>query len=285
MKKAVVLYYSCSNNTKTIAGYVRRVIADKKWEVTIKPLGSNKIQHTLADIDLLVVGVPVHYWDIPDAATERLRLLPVFEDTYGFVFSTFGNCVCNSVPYHLAKVLQSKKVMVLGGAQVVMPHATRLDDDTRIGDVETDFGKAEPSPDNLIKIKTAVSRVVREVEKRCPHTFNVRMLKQLHTRGVTANIMNMIMTTNMRREFMPHVLHDSAGCRYCKKCVLGCDNQAMKPSGGNTIVVDPKKCKRCYKCIETCEGKCLYTDWGRAVSLTRSIHKFARQQTTRAITV
>ena len=65
-----------------------------------------------------------------------IQNLPQFTDTAGFVFSTYGKCVCNSVPYKLAKELQMKGVTILGGAQILMPHSARLNENVRIGDVE-----------------------------------------------------------------------------------------------------------------------------------------------------
>jgi len=112
-----------------------------------------KEKGTHFDPDLLILGVPVLYWDIPDAALGMIQRLPQFKNTSGFVFSTFGRCVCNSVPYYLARELQSKGVLILGGAQIAMPHSARMDADTRIGDVETSFGKGEPTKENWGKIQ------------------------------------------------------------------------------------------------------------------------------------
>ncbi len=38
MKNALVLYYSCSNNTKTIAEYTENVLKEQKWNVEISNL-------------------------------------------------------------------------------------------------------------------------------------------------------------------------------------------------------------------------------------------------------
>ena len=144
MKKALVLYYTCSKNTLMIAEGTVEILKNLNWEVTVLDLRSYNQNENSFEPDLLILGVPVHYWEIPGAALRMIQRLPQFKNTAGFVFSTFGKCVCNCVPYHLAKELQSKGVLILGGAQIAMPHSARMDANTRIGDVETPLVKENP---------------------------------------------------------------------------------------------------------------------------------------------
>ncbi|MCP4021643.1 MAG: hypothetical protein GY729_07360 [Desulfobacteraceae bacterium] len=285
MKKAVILYYSCSNNTKQIARIASNAIEDKKWEVLLKPLNASESIQPSKGLDLLVVGVPVHYWDIPQAALKMIQDLPTFQNTYGFVFSTYGNCVCNPVPFHLSKALQAKNIKVLGGAQVLMPHTAHTDHHTRLGDIDTSFGKGEPTQQNLSKLQSALHCVKNKIEARQLPYFDVNKLKSLHTRGPLASLMNIMMTTNMRRQPMPHVLHNKSKCKLCKKCLFVCDAHAIEMSEDKEVTIDKGKCNRCYNCIEQCTEKSLHTDWNRMVSLTRSIHPFAKNTGTRVITV
>ena len=159
MKKALILYYTCSGNTLSIAEDTGKILKDLNWEVGVFGLRSYNQSKGWFDPDLLILGVPVHYWEIPDAALRMIQRLPQFENTAGFVFSTFGKCVCNCVPYHLAKELQSKGVLILGGAQIAMPHAARMDANTRIGDVEIPFGKGEPTNENWGKYKLIIHKL------------------------------------------------------------------------------------------------------------------------------
>lgn len=283
MKSALVLYYSCSGNTKVIAEYMENVLKDRKWKVEISNLDSSKTRNNFTDIDLLIVGVPVHYWEMPDAALRMLRDLPSFQNTYGFVFSTYGNCVCNSVPYHLAKELRTKNINVLGGAQIVMPHSAHIDENTRIGDIDTSLGKGEPNEENLKKINSALFDISEKIENNDVNSFDIKKLKNLHTRGFTANIMNVLMTTNMRRGVMPDILYDKSKCNQCKKCISICDYQAIEFPDNNLIVINKKQCKRCYKCIENCKTNSLYIKWDQAIRPTRSIQKFAKNNETRVI--
>ena len=99
MKKALVLCYSCSGNTRIIAEHTTAVIKSLNWDVRQLDLNSYDHDRYLFDPDFLVLGVPVHYWDAPQAALKLIRRLPQFNNCAGFVFSTFGRCVSSTVPF------------------------------------------------------------------------------------------------------------------------------------------------------------------------------------------
>ena len=165
MKKVLLLYYSCSNNTLAITEGTGEILENLNWEVRILNLRSYDRNKDSFEPDLLILGVPVHYWEIPDAALRMIRGFPKFKNSAGFVFSTFGKCTCNCVPYHMARELQSKGVIILGGAQIAMPHSARMDANTRIGDVEIPFGKGEPTNENWGKYKLIIQDIAKRVEK------------------------------------------------------------------------------------------------------------------------
>lgn len=285
MKNAVILYYSCSGNTKVMAQNIKQVLLENKWNVKISGMKSNMKNDFLNECDLLVMGVPVHYWEMPDAALSIIRDLPYFKNTHGFVFSTFGKCVCNSVPYKLAKELQAKGVNVLGGGQIIMPHSARKDKNTRIGDFETSFGKGEPSEENIEKIRLALLDILKEAENGNVNasSFDIRKLRQLHTRGTIANFMDLITTTDARRGSMPHILYDEKRCNLCKACTLICDYQAIECKN-ERIIFDTNRCRQCYKCIEICKTNSLSTDWEKVMFWTRFVHNFAKNTETRILT-
>ena len=280
MKKALVLYYTCSNNTLTIAEGTGVMLENLNWEVRMLNLRSYDRNKDSFEPDLLFLGVPVHYWEIPDAALRMIQGLPQFKNTSGFVFSTFGKCACNCVPYHLARELQSKGVLILGGAQIAMPHTARIDANTRIGDVETSFGKGEPTRENRKKYELIIRDIAKRVESVNVDEINVNELKKLHTRNAIMSVGNVFMTVDMRRNPLPYVQHDSEKCKQCYKCVSNCDYQAIKLSDDKEISIDKKLCKKCYKCIEECHQKALYTDWDQVISCARFIHRFSKNNKT-----
>ena len=65
-----------------------------------------------------ILGVPVHYWDIPNPAKELITKIPRYSNTSAFVFSSFGRCVCNSVPFFLAAELIAKGFKIVEVARL-----------------------------------------------------------------------------------------------------------------------------------------------------------------------
>jgi len=280
MKEALVLYYTCSNNTLKIAEGAEDILKNLGWEVKLMNLRSYNQENISFKPDLLILGVPVHYWEIPDAALGMIRKLPQFPDAAGFVFTTFGRCVCNSVPYYLARELQSKGVLILGGAQIAMPHSAYIDANTRIGDVETVFGKGEPTKENWGKYKSVIQDIAKRVEDGDVNEINVDRLKKLHTRNALGSVMNAFSKVDTRRNVMPHVQYDKEKCTQCHNCVSTCDSQAITLSDDNEIVIDKVICRRCYKCIEECSEKALDTEWEKIIHWVRLVHRLAKNNDT-----
>ena len=282
--KALILYYSSSGNTKKMAIEARNVLKNMNWDVSIHNLRSYKQTIHSSDPNLIILGVPVQYWEIPDAAVRMIRALPQFENAAGFVFSTYGKCVCNNVPYDLAIELQSKGVSILGGAQIVMPNSSPIGENTRIGDLEESFGKGELTETNLAKYKSILHKIAKRGENRDLDEMDIDRLKDLHTRNAIAALMNIFTTADMRRGFMPQVQHDERKCTLCKICMKLCDYQAISLSDENKFSINEEWCKVCYKCIAGCTKNALSTNWEQVNSGTRFIHQFSKNTETLFVT-
>jgi ferredoxin/flavodoxin len=280
MKKALVLYYTCSKNTLKMAENTEEILKELNWEVRLSDLRTYNQNKDPFEVDLVILGVPVHYWEIPDAALRMIRELPQFKNTAGFVFTTFGKCVCNTVPYKLARELQAKGVLILGGGQIVMPHSAPIDGITRIGNIEIRFGKGEPTSKNLEKYKSVIRNIVKKVESGNVEEIDINELKKLRTGNAIASVMNVFTTVDTRRNSLPDVQHDSEKCIQCHECMASCDNQAIKLSNDNEVTIDKMICKKCYKCTEVCSEKAMYTDWDKMIFWVRFVRRFAKNNDT-----
>ena len=161
-----------------------------------------------------------------------------------------------------------------------MPHTARLDANTRIGDVETRFGKGEPTEENRGKYKSVIEDIARKVESGNIREIDVSKLKKLHTRGTVANIMNVVMTADMRRSPLPDVQHDTEKCKECYECIDNCDNGAIKISDDKEVTIDKKLCRKCYKCTEVCSDQAMYLDWDKEIFWVRFVRRYSRNNDT-----
>ena len=285
MKKALMFYHSNSNNTKKIARFIQTILEERDWSVTRRNLLSKREIGDVSGVNLVILGVPVHYWDIPGAALEAIRELPPFNQAYGFVFSTFGKCVCNRVPYNLATELRKKGATVIGGAQIVMPNSTPINDGTRIGDIETSYGKGEVTQVNLKKIKKAFNSIASRIERDTIKEFDIRILKRLHTRNLFGFVASSVTTTKKRIDSMPPVSYKADLCEHCKRCIKSCNYQVIHFSAENKVLINKENCMRCYACINACKSNSLYSDWEKIKSSTDFVHKFSKNTETKILHV
>ncbi|UCC18027.1 MAG: EFR1 family ferrodoxin [Dehalococcoidales bacterium] len=284
MMKTLILFYTCSGNTQIIAKRTADILKEEGWEVSLENLRSYSQSYDSAKLDLIVLGVPVFYWEIPSAALRMIRELPRYEGVTGFVFTTFGKCVCNSVPYNLATELEKKGVRITGGAQIVMPHSARIGPKTRIGDNEISFGKGEPSEEVMSQYKSAIQKIAKRIKNGRFGEISTDELKKLHTRNAAASFINIFMTKQMKITVMPAVQHDVRKCTQCTICISDCDPGAITLNGIK-IKINKKLCVKCYKCIEKCPHKALTTAWNRLEFWVRFIHCFAKNTETTIISL
>jgi ferredoxin len=270
-RTASILYASFSGNTRRVARVAQGTLSGLGWSAELVNLRNFERGVHAIDPDLIVLGVPVQYWDIPSSARTA------------FVFTTFGRCVCNSVPWALAMELADKNCSVLGGAQIAAPHSARVDGGPRLGDMEEAFGKGQPDSETLLDFREALMTVASKVEEEQTRPIEIERLKALHTRGVTADLMNRISSHRMRQSFMPWVEHLDGNCEGCNGCLNACDSGAISNDSADSIVIDRDLCNRCYKCTEICSNSAMTTDWQRVVFWVRTVHLMARDTTSRFV--
>jgi len=281
--KALVLYYSGSGNTKYLAENAQKALTSKHWDAeTFHLRDFNKNTYPF-NPDLIILGVPVHYWDIPNSAKELIRKLPEYSGTSAFVFSSFGKCVCNSVPFSLAKELIEKGCNILGGAQIVSPHAAKVDGNERLGDLEIEYGKGQPDDPTLEKFISVVRVIAEKVETNNTVHIELEELKKLHTRGVIASIMNKFSSNRDRMWFLPHIEYIRTKCEKCYKCVKSCDDNAITYTSSKEIAINKKRCNKCYKCTDVCPSGALTTNWNKVIFWTRASHLLARNPSTKFV--
>ena len=281
--KALILYYSCSGNTRLLAQQAHEALLSRQWDADIFHLRDFNTDRYPHHPDLIVLGVPVQYWDIPNSARRLIESLPYYNGASAFVFSTFGNCVINRVPFLLAKELMEKGCTIVGGAQIVAPHAAKVDGRQRLGDLETAFGKGQPDDDVSRQFTAVIQGIAEKIEMKNIARIELAELKKLHTRGMLASLMEYCTSNRERMWFMPHIDHDAAKCKNCRQCIESCDAGAIGCASEKEIAIDKSRCNKCYRCIDVCPSGALGTNWKQAVFWVRAIRLLARGAETKFV--
>jgi hypothetical protein len=165
-----------------------------------------------------------------------------------------------------------------------MPNSVHVDVDTKIGDIKICFGKGELSQINLQKILAASNTVTKKIENGIPHSFDINRLKPLHIRGRRDNIMSLMINTNMRRNFMPHILYDKKNCRQYGSCISACGSDIIKVSDNDDIVINKKNAAGIINALNTVMKNRFTPDGPRLFFWTHSIHSLAKNTETKVIT-
>jgi len=272
---ALILYYSRSQNTTQLAKAAEAAIAACGWQVIRMPLARAVKAFPEVDPSLVVLGVPVHYWTVPAAAMELIQNLPAMNGSHAFVYSCYGGCVTNNVPFTLAQEMTAKGARVIGGAQFLAPHSIRNAGGRRLGEEEERFGKGHPTGKALAEFADALTRAARAIETRSARPVNQDLLK-INTMGFISGVMDAVSPLKMKRAFMPPVTVNPSACDGCHACSSVCDTGSIKHEGAGIVRIDQKTCYRCYGCIEVCPNNALTTNWKQAEWLVRSMKWIVR---------
>lgn len=281
--RALILYYSCSGNTRRLAQQAHEALRSRQWNADIFHLRDCNADSYPYHPDLIVLGVPVQYWDIPNSARRLIENLPPFKGVSAFVFSTFGRCVINSVPFLLAKKLIEKGCTVVGGGQIVAPHAAKVDGRQRLGDLEIAFGKGQPDDAASSQFTAVIQGLAEKIEMKNTARIELAELKKWHTKGMLASLMGYCTSNRERMGFMPHIDHDKAMCKNCHQCIESCDAGAILCTSEKEIAIDKGRCNKCYQCIDVCPSGALGTNWNQAVFWTRAVRLFSRGAETKFV--
>ncbi|MBW1893974.1 MAG: EFR1 family ferrodoxin [Deltaproteobacteria bacterium] len=279
-RKAIILYYTCSKNTERLAKEAELVTKECGWQtesILLRTAVKEDIQPE--NLDFIILGTPVQYFTVPEAALKLIKKLPEFNGTPAFVFSTYGGCVTNNVPYILAKELSKKGAKIIGGAQFLAPHSCRINGDAAIGNVEEAFGKGRPNEKELDNFRDAISRAVRKIESAEAQSIDPNRLK-INTMSFISSFMDSFSSLKMKRLFMPHVEINSGMCTGCKKCSIVCDSESIDYDEDDMVLIDRNTCTKCYACIEQCNEGALTTNWKQVEIIVRSMNKIAKNTTT-----
>ena len=123
VRKAAVLWYSQTGNTKKCGKVLAKTFEKKGIAVSYGDLRDFD-QTKIADVDLIVIGAPVFYYDIPNFVKDFIHSLPDLKGTPVAAYVTFGgpegnqrNAACsileglaqkNGVPEGLEAFMSSK---------------------------------------------------------------------------------------------------------------------------------------------------------------------------------
>jgi len=238
-RRALVLCYSQTGLTGRYGKLIGCVLKGKGLETDFIDMQGFNLRR-LADYDLIIVGTPVFYYDIPSNVSDWLSALPNIAGTPVAAFVSFGgpegnqhNAVC-----HTLRLLSNA-----GGVPVGMDFFRSI--------------PAYPTPKWDGPNQTSAEHLPNEATFDQVRRFANQVLERVG-RGETIAYAEEFALREFLRA-LPLVwlnkkaigLHtvDGAKCIKCLTCVKKCPVAAIDPIGQ---VVNKGKCLACFGCLNNC---------------------------------
>lgn len=238
-RRALVVCYSQSGFTDRYGRRIACTLQDFKLKVDLADMrGFDKSR--LPDYDLILIGSPVFYYDIPENVTDWLAAIPKIPGTPVAAFVSFGgpegnqhNALC-----HALHLLAEKEAVPVGMEAFrsipAYPTPTWDSENQRSG---------EHLPDEATykRVRDFASRTLESVRQGQPLAYASQMeLREL------ARMLPLVWLN--KKAINKHTV-DATKCILCQTCAKKCPVDAIHPE---KQTVNRDKCLACFGCLNNC---------------------------------
>ncbi len=255
-KTASVLWYSSTGNTRRVGQAIAQGLRAQGLEVQASDYREADIQE-VPDADLLVLGTPTFFADVPSNWREWLEDLPDLGGTPVGAFATFGG-PGDGQEYAAANLLRLASRRggvpagweIFGCMSVYAPTWSALDNEKR-----TLAYKHLPSAETYDDARGYARLLLDQVASGVPVTVTMRFDRGTVMRAFPQVTLSKLITSD-------HGV-DTERCIGCKACVKACPTAAIDPVAGT---VARRRCIACLGCINNCPvGAVTMTFMGKPV--------------------
>ncbi|MBN1881202.1 MAG: EFR1 family ferrodoxin [Deltaproteobacteria bacterium] len=256
IRTASVMYYSQTGHTKQYARYIASILERNGLAVhTFDMLTKNP--KDIPRSDIIIVGTPVFYYDVPGNAIDWLRRLPDIEGVFGAAFATYGgeggnqhNTACTTLNLLTERGALPVALATFGNMSTFAPtwslgNERRTLAYTHLPNEETYRRVADFTHETLDR--AGRNEIVRP--KKRP-SFSNMIRGRLSMRGT--------------KLFITGHRIDGDRCIDCGLCERSCPVAAVDVK---EFSIDTKRCIACFGCVNNCpEGAVQMKFLGRQVS-------------------
>jgi len=237
LPEATIYYFSGTGNTWAIALLYKEALETAGWQVELAAIdglaGTPEVRG-----DLLILGYPVHAWNMPFLVREFIESLPERKGLKAAAFMTMG-AISRGAPAITWRLLAEKGYEVLGVEEYVMPTNWVLGE--RAGTEESFYALREEAAK---KARQAVADLVAgKVREVAFVDSEIEFSETSYAR--------------FRRAFPKWAGEFTVGesCTLCSLCVDLCPMNNLRMEG--RTVVYGKECVLCLRCINLCPERAI----------------------------
>ncbi len=247
ISKAIVLWYSQAGNTRRYGEYAAGVLKASGIDVTASDYRDFDAA-TLADYDLLFLGSPVYYYDVPGNLKKWIQALPSIEGIPAAGFISFGgeggnqhNTVCT-----LLNLLAEKGAvpveMGLFGNMSTYPPTWSMGMEERILKY-----RHLPNEKTYERVSEFARSALTNVEENRPLSYKKRFAFHEAIKGGFSIFWGARLMTGTHRI-------DRDKCIQCGTCTATCPTGAIQYK---SYAVYSGKCIYCYGCLNNCPASAI----------------------------
>ncbi len=239
MKRVLIIYYSGSGSTKTIAEILGEILS-KRLDVTVEHIKKEYDYNKLLEYDLIVLGYPTYFFRPPIAIIEFVNNIPKTKERHLiFIFATCALTSGNSFKM-IKTILEQKNYEVCGFIEIKGPASDLAL--TSLGFIKR-FQRYESKIHN--KLRNMEKAICLTLEgKKCEKLIQKRF--SLVPLSLVPILSKMLIPLLSRRLYI-----DPNKCINCNKCVELCYHGCFQPNTP-TPKLSTKDCELCLGCIHNC---------------------------------
>ena len=247
-KNALVLYYSQTGLTSRYGRLIACILKGRGLTVDALDMqGFDK--RRFANYDLIIVGTPVFYYDIPANVSDWLAEIPSIPGTPVAAFVSFGGPEGNQ---HNA-VCHTLRLLTAGGGV-----AAGMDTFRSIPAYPTPSwdgpnqiaGQHFPDEATYEQVRRFTGQILARVSRGESITYESEIASREFLRMLPLIWLN-------KKMISKHTV-DAAKCILCHTCVKKCPTDAINPG---KQVVDQEKCLACFGCLNNCPADAVIMEY------------------------
>ena len=241
--RSTVLWYSQTGNTQKCGKVLAKTFENKGLMVSYGDM-RNFDQTKITDTDLIVIGAPVFYYDIPDYVKNFIQLLPDLKGIPVAAYVTFGgpegnqhNAACS-----ILEGLVEKNGVPVGLNSFMTSSSYSLSLKINGKDNETEQYTILPDQKTYKNVREYAEFIKSEVEKGSTSVFKKTLTLREFSTYFGPEWWTKLFVDNH------HIIEDK--CVGCGTCVEKCPTNSIDL---DTFSVNTDTCVLCFGCINNCE--------------------------------
>lgn len=231
ISSAALVYFSPTGGTKKILNEILRgaeihVITEINLTKTANWSQSYEIVE-----DLVLIGMPVYYREIPELIHPILKRFNG-NNKHTFIVAVYGNVTEGRALKQLDFLLERQNFYIIGGASFIAEHSFSYD--------KFPIAHGRPDAEDMKVARTMGQQIIKKLEKVDPFQAMAGFAFP-DAQGSPLKGLAKVITKQ------PVV--DPEFCSNCQNCVQICPTDAIDPE---SLLINEDACIRCFVCVKNC---------------------------------